>query len=260
MRFQNRVALVTGAGSGIGRATATAFAREGASVMVVDRNADTARVTAEAIVEDGGEAVAVTCDIGSPDDLVALGAAVEQRYGRLDVLVNNAGIRHYGPITEADALAWDDIFAVNLRGAALCARQVLALMVASGGGAIVNVSSVHAWSGRSGMALYDSMKAGLLGLTRSMACDHADDGIRVNAVLPGQTLTEFHVARAAEEGHQLDESVTERHEGGPSLLRRRAAPEEIATAILFLCSDDASYITGASLAVDGGMSATSQAN
>jgi len=90
---------------------------------------------------------------------------------------------------------------VNLRGAALCARQVLALMVGSGGGASVNVSSVHAWSGRSGMALYDSMKAGLLGLTRSMACDHADDGIRVNAVLPGQTLAEFHVARAAEEGN-----------------------------------------------------------
>lgn len=133
-------------------------------------------------------------------------------------------------------------------------------MVASGVSAIVNVFSVHAWSGRLGRALHESMKAGLRGLIRFMACDHEDDGIRVNDVLLGQTLTEFHIARAAEQGHQPDESVTKHDEGGPSLLLRRAAPEEIATAILFLCSDDASYITGASLAVDGSMSATSQTN
>lgn len=260
MRLADRIAVITGGGSGIGRATAERFASEGASVVVVDRHDDTASAVAARINEAGGQALAVGCDIADDAALASLGETVRDRFGRLDILVNNAGIRHYGPITEASEDDWNQIFSVNLRGAARCSTHLLPTMIESGGGSIVNVSSVHAWSGRPGMALYDSMKAGLLGLTRSMACDHADQDVRVNAVLPGSTLTEFHLARAEREGWDLDESVTERHEGGPSLLKRQARPEEIAAANLFLCSDDASYITGAALAVDGGQSAMTQAN
>lgn len=260
MRLADKIAVVTGGGSGIGRATAERFASEGASVVVVDRYHETAAAVAERITEAGGQALAVACDIADEDALASLRDTVRDRFGRLDILVNNAGIRHYGPITEATKDDWDEIFSVNLRGAARCSTYLLPTMIESGGGSIVNVSSVHAWSGRPGMALYDSMKAGLLGLTRSMACDHADQDIRVNAVLPGATLTEFHLARAEREGWDLDESVTEKHEGGPSLLKRQARPEEVASANLFLSSDEASYITGAVLAVDGGHSAMTQAN
>ncbi len=258
MRLGDKIAVVTGGGSGIGRATSELFAREGASVVVVDRYADTATKVADRITDAGGVAEAVECDIADAHAIEQLAEQVSERFGRLDVLVNNAGIRHYGPVTEASQEDWDTIFAVNLRGAALCSRSLLPLMIDSGGGAVVNVSSVHAWSGRPGMALYDSMKAGLLALTRSMACDHAEQGIRVNAVLPGQTLTEFHLARAEREGWDLDESVLEPHEGGPALLRRQAAPEEVATANLYLASDEASYVTGTALAVDGGHSAMTQ--
>lgn len=260
MKLREQVAVVTGGGSGIGRATAELFAREGATVFIVDRYADTAQAVADRVEADGGTAIAVECDVADESAIDALATQVRQRSGSLDVLVNNAGIRHYGPVTEASRADWDEIFSVNLRGAALISAKLLPLMIESGGGAVVNVSSVHAWSGRPGMALYDSMKAGLLGLTRSMACDHADQLIRVNAVLPGATLTEFHLTRAEREGWDLDESVTERHEGGPALLKRQAKAEEIAAPILFLSCADSSYVTGAVLAVDGGHSATTQAS
>lgn len=260
MKLDGQVAVVTGGGSGIGRATAELFAREGATVFVVDRYAHTAQAVVDRIEGEGGTAIAVECDIADEAAIDGLVREVRERSGSLDVLVNNAGIRHYGPITEASRADWDDIFSVNLRGAALTAAKLLPLMVETGGGSVVNVSSVHAWSGRPGMALYDSMKAGLLGLTRSMACDHADQGIRVNAVLPGATLTEFHLARADREGWDLDESVTEKHADGPALLKRQAKPDEIAAPILFLSCADSSYVTGAVLAVDGGHSAMTQAN
>lgn len=260
MDLQDKVAVVTGGGSGIGRATAERLAREGARVVVVDRYRETAEAVSQRIVDAGGSASAVECDIADASAIESLVQTVREQHDGLDILVNNAGIRHYGPITEATQADWDEIFSVNLRGAALCSALLLPLIIESGGGSVVNVSSVHAWSGRPGMALYDSMKAGLLGLTRSMACDHADQLIRVNAVLPGATLTEFHLARAEREGWDLDESVTERHEGGPALLKRQARAEEVAAATVFLASDEASYITGAVLAVDGGHSAMTQAN
>jgi NAD(P)-dependent dehydrogenase (short-subunit alcohol dehydrogenase family) len=260
MRFKEKVAVVTGGGSGIGRATSELLASEGAIVVVADRDAESAARIAATIVSDGGQALAVTVDVGVEDEIEALFATAVEHFGRVDILVNNAGMRLYGPVTESTRDEWDAIFGVNLRAAALCSRAVLPGMIERGTGTIVNVSSVHAWSGRSGMALYDTMKAGLLGLTRSMACDHAEAGIRVNAVLPGATLTEFHLRRAEREGWDLDESVLEPHEGGPALLRRQARPEEVAAPIAFLASDDASYITGAVLAVDGGHSAMTQSN
>lgn len=257
MRMDGKVAVVTGAGSGIGRQTTIVFASEGANVIAVDRYERDAQATVElAHAEASGKppVYPMRVDVGNESEIAALADYCVQRHGRLDVLVNNAGIRDYGPVTSSEQADWDAIFAVNLRGAALAAKHLIPLIAA--GGAIVNVSSTHAIAGRPGMIAYDSMKAGLLGMTRSLACDHADDGIRVNAVLPGRTLTEYHLERAKQQGESLDEAVTQHpYEGGPGLLKRQATAREIAYANLFLASDEASYITGACLPVDGGVSA-----
>lgn len=258
MRLRGKIALVTGGGSGIGRQTAIVFAAEGASVLIADRYEDDATATAEMVKAEVGESaqtLPVRTDIAREAEIEELARTCADTYGRVDVVVNNAGIRDYGPVTETEQERWDQIYAVNLRGAALVSKHFIPLMRPTGG-AIVIVSSVHATAGRPGMILYDSMKAGLLGMTRSMACDHAADGIRVNAVLPGRTLTEYHIKRAAETGDSLDESVTEvAYDDGPGLLKRQAKAREIAYANLFLASDEASYITGVALPVDGGVSA-----
>lgn len=257
MRLRGKIALVTGGGSGIGRQTAIVFAAGGASVIVADRYADDAAATAEMIKAEVGDSASILTaqnDIARESEIEELARTCADGFGRVDVVVNNAGIRDYGQVTETEQSRWDDIYAVNLRGAALVSKHFIPLM--RPGSAIVIVSSVHAIAGRPGMILYDSMKAGLLGMTRSMACDHAADGIRVNAVLPGRTLTEYHIKRAAETGEKLDESVTEvPYDGGPGLLKRQAKAREIAYANLFLASDEASYITGVALPVDGGVTA-----
>lgn len=257
MRLSGKIAMVTGAGSGIGRQTAIVFAAEGATVVLADRYPDDAAESVDMIRSEVGvsaSVVAVGADVGKEADIVELARTCADRFGRVDIVVSNAGIRDYGPVTQASQEQWDRIYAVNLRGSALVCKHFIPLM--RPGGSIVIVSSVHAIAGRPGMALYDSMKAGLLGLTRSLACDHAADGIRVNAVLPGRTLTEYHIKRAAESGETLDKSVTEApYEGGPGLLKRQATAREIAYANLFLASDEASYITGVCLPVDGGVSA-----
>lgn len=259
MRLADKVAVVTGAGSGIGRQTAILFAAEGAQVVVVDRHEEDAQNTVAMIATEAGrdgQAHPFRADVANESDIAELARECDRRYRRVDVLVNNAAIRAYGPVTETDQASWDEIFSVNLRGAALVAKHLIPLMARGGGGAIVNVSSVHAIAGRPDLIQYDTMKAGLLGMTRSLACDHADAGIRVNAVLPGLTLTEYHIRRAEAAGEPIDESVTERrYDGGPGLLGRQAKPREIAYANLFLASDEASYITGTSLPVDGGVSA-----
>lgn len=261
MRLQGKVAVVTGGGSGIGRETCLLFAEEGAHVVVADREAADAQDTVRRIAAIGGpEATAVRADVAVEADIEALAGACEGRFGRLDVLVNNAGVRVFGPVTEADEASWDLIFAVNLKGAGLCCKHLIPLMAKGGGGSIVNVSSANAVVGRRGMAQYDATKAGLMALTRAMACDHAEANIRVNAVLPGPTLTDYHINRAREAGRTLDESVTVRHPNGPGILKRQARPREIAAAILFLASDESSYVTGACIPVDGGLSALAQRN
>jgi NAD(P)-dependent dehydrogenase (short-subunit alcohol dehydrogenase family) len=185
-------------------------------------------------------------------------AATVERWGRVDVLVNNAGVRVYGLVTEATKESWDFIIGVNLLAVAHCSKYAVPIMAQNGGGTVVNVSSGGALVGRPYMPQYDATKAAVLALTRAMAHAHADEGIRVNAVCPGPTLTPYHVRRRASADNISVEAAETalRAEGAPStLLKRQADPREIAYAILFLACAESSYVTGTTLMVDGGWSA-----
>lgn len=255
MRLEGKTAVVSGGGSGIGKATCLRLAEEGATVAVVDRYLDAARATVELIEQDGkGAAFALECEVSSEDALASTAAACADRFDSLDILVNNAGIRAFGPVVDATLADWDVIYEVNLRAVARLTAVLMPQLTASGNSSVVNVSSINAVVGRAGMGLYDAAKAGVLSLTKTLACEHADDGVRVNAVLPGGTFTEFHRDRAEAAGTPIDETVTVRHEGGPALLKRRGHPREIANAILFLASDESSFFTGTFLLPDGGLS------
>lgn len=263
--LDGKVAVVTGAGArsdralGIGEATAIRFAEAGATVVVVDVDAEMAERTERLIEADGGEAVAVETDLTDSDDVAALADAVEERFGRLDALVNNAGIRiEGGPVTDVDIEAIERIVDVNLTGVVRACKHLVPLMAETGGGAVVNVSSANAEVGRSGWGPYDATKAGLLALTRDMAADHAADGIRVNAISPGWTITDYHLPGDDEEAEELVEEWSSRRPGGPGVLKRNAMPEEQAEAALFLASERASYVTGTNLHVDGGIDAVGQ--
>lgn len=263
--LEDRIALVTGAGArsdralGIGEATAIRFATAGATVVVVDIDGEMAERTVQLIETEGGDAVAVETDQTDSEDVAALSDAVEERFGRLDVLVNNAGIRiEDGPLTDVDPTAIEQIIDVNLTGVMRVCQQLVPLMADTGGGAIVNISSANAHVGRAGWAPYDVSKAGLLALTRDMAADHAADGIRVNAVSPGWTITDHHLPSDDDEALQIVEEWSSRRPEGPGVLNRNAMPEEQAEAILFLASERASYISGTTLHVDGGINAVGQ--
>jgi NAD(P)-dependent dehydrogenase (short-subunit alcohol dehydrogenase family) len=186
-------------------------------------------------------------DVSEEADVEALADRVADEHGGVDVLVNNAGIRRYGPVTEASEESWDEIIDVNLKGYAFCAKHLIPAMAETGGGSVVNVSSIHAEVGRPGMAQYDATKGGVLSLTRSLAADHGDQGVRANAVLPGPVLTEFHV-----EERGMDPSLTEADGDGPGIMNRWAEPREIADGVLFLASGASSFMTGRKLLIDGG--------
>lgn len=255
-RVAGKVALVTGGGGGIGAATARLFFEEGAAVAVVDVDADQAERAASEIDPSGERVLPLGARLD--DESAAAGAVARtvERFGRLDVLANVAGVRVWGPVTEADADSWDFVLRGNLLQVAHCSKYAVPEMINTGGGSIVNVSSANAIEGRGGMAQYDATKAGVLALTRSMAHDHADAGIRVNAVCPGPTLTDFHVRRRVEAtGESPEAARAQLAAGTPTLLRRQADPQEIGYAIVFLGSDEASYVTGATFMVDGGLSA-----
>ncbi len=249
-QLDGKVAVITGGGSGIGEATAKRFAAEGAKVVVLDRDSEGGERVVAAIQAAGGEAAFLRAEVAREAEALTLAPFAVERFGALHLLVNNAGMRVYGPVTEATEESWDQILAVNVKALGLCAKAAIPEMAKAGGGAIVNVSSANGIQGRAGMAQYDATKAAVLGLTRSLAHDHAGQGIRVNAVCPGPTVTQFHIKNAARRG--VTEAELRAHQ--PGLLKRQAEPREIAAAILFLASDEASYITGATLMVDGGLS------
>jgi len=256
MRLQNEIAVVTGGGSGIGKATAELFASEGAAVVVVDREPDAAQRVANAINAAGGKALPFAADLSDESQALSLVPFVTERCGGATILVNNAGVRVFGLVTEATQEDWDIILGTNLRAIGYCCKALIPVIARSGGGSIVNVSSANAIIGRSGMPLYDATKAGVLALTRAMAVGHAAEGIRVNAVCPGPTITGYHLRRAAERGVSEDQYRANAAASKVGVLNRHAEPIEIAYAILFLASREASYITGETLMVDGGMGAT----
>jgi meso-butanediol dehydrogenase/(S,S)-butanediol dehydrogenase/diacetyl reductase len=252
-RLQGKAALITGGGGGIGAATASLFAAEGAKVLLVDMDAQALERTATAIREKTpGAAVQVLAgDVADPQAAVQAARQCHEAFGRLDVLVNNASMRNYASFADATAAEWQAVVGVNMMGNANFCRAALPLLRQAGKGAIVNVSSCYAVKGRKGMALYDATKAAIIAMTRTLAFEETANGIRVNVVCPGSTLTDFHVKRTQAAGKSVEELKTQRQ--GTSLLGRWADPMEIAYPILWFASDEASFITGTTLVVDGGL-------
>jgi 2-hydroxycyclohexanecarboxyl-CoA dehydrogenase len=253
-RVEGKAALITGGGAGIGAATGELICAEGGTALLVDANAEALAVTMRAIAQrvPGARLATFAADVA---DASAAARAVEhalQTFGRLDILVNNAAMRNYSAIADSTPAEWQAIVGVNLVGATNYCKAALPALRRSGRGSIVNVSSCYALTGRKGMGLYDATKAGILAITRTLAFEEVAHGVRVNAVCPGSTLTDFHVSKARAAGKSVDTLKSERQT--TSLLGRWAMPQEIAWPILWLASDEASFITGAALAVDGGLS------
>jgi meso-butanediol dehydrogenase / (S,S)-butanediol dehydrogenase / diacetyl reductase len=250
-RLEGRVALVTGAGHGIGRATALRLALEGARVAVVDLDGEKADETASLLAARGAEGAAWRADVSDPDAVATVVDAVAARWGRIDILHSNAGVLLPGTAVDARLEDWDRTFAVNVRAMFLLARAVIPLMREAGGGAIVNTASTAGLLGEAGIAAYCASKGAVVNLTRQLAVDFAGDGIRVNCVCPGWIDSGFN--QPVLEGIS-DEELAEAIERSVP-LRRQGAPEEIAATVAFLVSDDASYLTGQAIAVDGGFTA-----
>ena len=257
MRLRDKVCVVTGSGSGIGRATAIEMAREGGKVVVSDLNDDQGAETVAAITGAGGEAVYAHADVTAGADVTALMQAAVDAFGRLDVLHNNAGVHETDFTTETavDTLpeeVWDTVFAVNLRAVWTCTRAAVPHMRAGGGGAIVNAGSTASYLGYPMSAAYTSTKAAILGLTRCMAVDFAKDSIRVNCYCPAAVDTPM-VSKYWEAAD--DPEVIKSMLVGSHLVKRLGRPEEVAKLVCYLASDDAAFITGALIVIDGGVTA-----
>lgn len=247
-RLEGRIALVTGAGSGIGRAIATVFAAEGANVYVTDVDGSSAETVAAAIRQSGAAAQAMAVDVSRGQDVSAMLRAVETAHGRLDVLVNNAGLNVRADFRHLSDADWVKIREVNLDGVVRVARDGFSVLKASGRGSLINIASIMGHRGLRQLTAYSATKGAVLALTRGLAVEYAPFAIRVNALAPGFVETALTARALKNPGIQkalLDSTP----------MRRFGLPEEIAKAALFLASDDASYVTGAALAVDGGMSA-----
>lgn len=237
-----KVALVTGAGSGIGRATAALLAREGAAVTVADRNGDAARETAAALIAAGARTLALQVDVADPAQVEAMARAAVETFGRLDCAVNCAGVAgRSGPVGEMSEEVWETNLAINLTGLAYCMKHEIARMGPRG--SVVNIASGAGLEGVRGAAAYVASKHGVIGLTKTAALDHAKQNIRINALCPGLIATPM-TRPGLESGHLDMDALCP--------MGRAGRPEEVAEAAVWLCSDRASYVTGAALPIDGG--------
>lgn len=245
-RFTGKIVVVTGAGSGIGAASAKRFAEEGASVVLVGRTRDKLEKVAAQL--SGQDHMVADCDVAEAEQVQALASRVEEKYGRVDVLVNNAGIIVQGRIHEIELADWKKLMSVDLDGVFHCVHYFMPALLKTRGN-VVNISSVSGLGGDWGMSVYNAAKGAITNFTRSLAMDYGTDGVRVNAICPGFTFTDL------TEGVKNDQALLERfYDRIP--LRRAGEPEDIADAIAFIASDDARYITGANLPVDGGLTAS----
>jgi NAD(P)-dependent dehydrogenase (short-subunit alcohol dehydrogenase family) len=245
-RFTDKAVLITGAASGIGRAAALAFAAEGGRVAILDRSAEALEAVHASLKNAGGEVLTITCDVSSPDQVEGAIKQVVDRFGRLDIAFNNAGVENKAaPVHETDLAEWDRILGINLRGTFLCMKHELAQMVKQGGGVVVNTSSGAGIRGVAGGAAYAASKHAIIGLTRSAALDYAKQNIRVNAVLPGNIETPM-MDRFT--GGDIQKAIDLEPVG------RLGKPEEIAEAVLWMASDLGGFVTGAATVIDGGWS------
>ncbi len=251
-RVQGKVALITGAASGIGAEAARSLAREGARLVLTDLAREAGEAVAEGIAAGGSEAMFITHDVASEEDWRRVVAGAKERFGRIDVLLNNAGIGGGTPLLESTLEQWRTVLAINLDGVFLGMRHVCPLMVESGGGSVINVSSILGKIGQAGAAGYCASKGGVLMLTKAAALELAPHGIRVNSVHPGYIETPMvqNALRNAENGNELRDILITRH-----ALGRLGMPKEIANGIVFLASDESSFMTGAELVIDGGYTA-----
>jgi NAD(P)-dependent dehydrogenase (short-subunit alcohol dehydrogenase family) len=249
MRLKDKAAIVTGAGSGIGAATAELFAREGARVLVADFDETAAKAVAAKI---GKPAVAVRVDVRASADCKAMADRAKAEFGRIDVLVNNAGRGMLGTVVTTEENDWDDLMAVNLKGVFLCSKHVIPVMAAGGGGTIVNVASTVAIAGIPDRAAYVASKGGVAALTRAMALDHVAGKIRVNAVQPGVIWSSYFDKMLTEvpDPEAFKKGLRDR-----APMERVGQPQEIAHAILYLACAESAFATGTMLTVDGGYTA-----
>jgi len=248
--MKGKVALVTGGGSGIGRATALAFARKGVRVALADVVFEAANRTVGMIKEAGGEAVAILCDVAKSAEVKVMVDKTVEHFGRLDCAFNNAGIEgQMAPIVDYDEDAWNRIIAVNLTGVWLCMKYEIPAMLRQGGGAIVNTASVAGHIGTPQATGYTAAKHGVVGLTKTVALEYATSRIRVNALCPGAIRTELWEAGIKKYPH-MTQFIRDSHPVG-----RIGEVDEVAGAVVWMCSDEASFMTGASMIIDGGLTA-----